>query len=178
MPTRTISRDIPLAEITLRKYEKPLHTDKRELVRKLCLSTGLLQPGDSRDIIVDIFYMLLMARKEKKMLSDRTIFQPVVTNNRIRATVIYIDSFGNVITNITKTLFKEIGKTRDFTISFRMPGYNITSISQSYQDVIEGERLALFGSNELLEIAINVGNASELLGINQNDIIIIEFHDN
>jgi len=47
-------RDIPLAEITLRRYEKPYDSSKRELVRKICLSLGLLQPGDSRDIIVDI----------------------------------------------------------------------------------------------------------------------------
>ena len=49
----TISRDTPLAEITLRRYEKPT-TEGRDLVRKLCLSVGLLQPGDSRDVIVDV----------------------------------------------------------------------------------------------------------------------------
>jgi len=56
---KTISKDVPLAEITLRKYEKPLNLEKRELIRKLCLSLGLLQPGDSRDIIVDILHVLL-----------------------------------------------------------------------------------------------------------------------
>lgn len=56
---KTISRDTPLAEITLRKYEKPQDLDKRELVRKLCLSLGLLQPGDSRDVIVDVFQVIL-----------------------------------------------------------------------------------------------------------------------
>ena len=56
---KTISKDIPLAEITLRKYEKPSNLEKRELIRKLCLSIGLLQPGDSRDIIVDILCILL-----------------------------------------------------------------------------------------------------------------------
>jgi len=54
-----VSKDVPLAEIILRKYEKPLKLKGRELIRKLCLSVGLLQPGDSRDIIVDIFYVLL-----------------------------------------------------------------------------------------------------------------------
>lgn len=58
-----ISRDTALAEITLRKYEKP-NTSGRELVRKLCLSTGLLQPGDSRDVVVDVFYVLLSERKD------------------------------------------------------------------------------------------------------------------
>lgn len=45
---KTISIDTSLAEITLRKYEKPKSENKRELVRKVCLSLGLLQPGDSR----------------------------------------------------------------------------------------------------------------------------------
>src|SRR3989338_4281636 len=75
---QTISRDIPLAEITLRKYEKPFELDRRELVRKLCLSTGLLQPGDSRDVIVDILYVLLHAKKEKQALSSEEIQRFVI----------------------------------------------------------------------------------------------------
>lgn len=59
---KTISRDIPLAEITLRRYEKPGNLKKRELIRKLCLSTGLLQPGDSRDVIVDILHLLINSK--------------------------------------------------------------------------------------------------------------------
>ena len=61
--SRKISRDTPLAELTLRKYEKP-SLQGRELVRKLCLSVGLLQPGDSRDVVVDVFYVLLKTREE------------------------------------------------------------------------------------------------------------------
>ena len=52
MTNKTISKDTPLAEITLRKYEKPYNMPRRDLIRKLCLSIGLLQPGDSRDVIV------------------------------------------------------------------------------------------------------------------------------
>lgn len=59
-----ISKDTPLAEITLRKYEKPSNLTRRELVRKLCLSLGLLQPGDSRDVIVDVFQVILEANQE------------------------------------------------------------------------------------------------------------------
>lgn len=64
MQKKTISRDVPLAEITLRKYEKPENFKDRDLIRKLCLSLGLLQPGDSRDVIVDILTVLLKAKKE------------------------------------------------------------------------------------------------------------------
>ena len=55
---------MPLAELTLRKYEKPYEMSRRDLMRKICLSTGLLQPGDSRDVIVDIFQILLETKKE------------------------------------------------------------------------------------------------------------------
>ncbi len=59
-----------LGEITLRKYERPYESSKRELVKKVCLSLGLLQPGDSRDIIVDIMLILEEARKNKVWLSS------------------------------------------------------------------------------------------------------------
>ena len=74
---KTISRDIPLAEITLRRYEKPENFKGRDLVRKLCLSLGLLQPGDSRDVIVDVLTVLLKNKElsseeiEKKVIEER-----------------------------------------------------------------------------------------------------------
>ncbi len=67
-----ISKDTPLSEITLRRYEKP-NVKGRELTRKLCLSLGLLQPGDSRDIIVDILFVLIEASKQKRYLSSEEI---------------------------------------------------------------------------------------------------------
>ena len=73
-----ISRDTPLAEITLRRYEKPTMTD-RELVRKFCLSVGLLQPGDSRDVIVDVFYVLLKARQRREELHSEEVKNHVMS---------------------------------------------------------------------------------------------------
>ena len=64
MVKKSISIDTPLAELTLRKYEKPSGLSKRDLVRKVCLSLGLLQPGDSRDVVVDVLHVLLDAKKE------------------------------------------------------------------------------------------------------------------
>ncbi len=70
-------KDIPLSEITLRKYEKPIGLEKRELIRKICLSLGLLQLGDSRDVIVDILRVLIDANKDKKNLSSEEIGKQV-----------------------------------------------------------------------------------------------------
>jgi len=74
-------RENPLGEITLRRYEKPYDSTKRELARKVCLSLGLLQPGDSRDIIVDILLVLEEARKEKKWLSSFEV-RDILTEKR------------------------------------------------------------------------------------------------
>ncbi len=78
-----MSRDIPLAEITLRKYEKPYQADQRELVKKVCLSLGLLQPGDSRDVIIDILLVLNNAGKEKKKLTSVQIAEEVEKARKI-----------------------------------------------------------------------------------------------
>ena len=72
-----MAKDIPLNEIILRKYEKPYHSDKRELVKKICLSLGLLQPGDSRDIIIDILGVLIDSQKSKEVLSSDEIRERV-----------------------------------------------------------------------------------------------------
>jgi len=75
-----ISKDTALAELTLRKYEVPSRgLEKRELVRKLCLSLGLLQPGDSRDVIVDVFQILLESKTE---LTSTEIEKLVVKKRR------------------------------------------------------------------------------------------------
>jgi len=66
-------RDNPLNEITLRKYERPYSADKRQIVKKICLSFGLLQPGDSRDAIVDILLILIGEQREKKKISSEEI---------------------------------------------------------------------------------------------------------
>ena len=71
---KTISRDVPLSEITLRRYEKPT-LKGRDLVRKMCLSVGVLQPGDSRDVVVDVLYVIL---KEKKELNSEEIKEKVI----------------------------------------------------------------------------------------------------
>lgn len=77
---QTVSRDIPLSEITLRRYERPYNMSRRELVRKLCLSVGLLQPGDSRDVVVDILSVLLNSKKE--MSSDEIKKKTVILRKK------------------------------------------------------------------------------------------------
>ncbi|MBW2990698.1 hypothetical protein KY348_03270 [Candidatus Woesearchaeota archaeon] len=76
---KTISIDTPLAEVTLRKYEKPKSLSKRELVRKICLSLGLLQPGDSRDVVVDVLQVMLETKEE---LSSTEVERKTIENRK------------------------------------------------------------------------------------------------
>ena len=106
---------------------------------------------------------------EKKMN-----LQPVIEKNLIKGVVIYIDSFQNVITNITKEFFNRVQQNRRFMLSFKR-NETISHLSWHYNEVPEGEKLCLFGISDHLEIAINKGNASGLLGLGLGDSVIIDF---
>lgn len=61
--------ETPLMEIILRRYESPHDLNERDALKKICLSLGLLQPGDSRDVIVDILLVLERAKKKRHEMS-------------------------------------------------------------------------------------------------------------
>lgn len=98
-----------------------------------------------------------------KYLEKRHL-RPILENNSIEGQIIFIDSFENVIVNITHEQFEEQRKGRRFRIVFKRDEV-IDRISESYADVAEGEKLALFNSAGYLEIAINKGNAAGLFGL-------------
>ena len=79
---KTIAKDTPLSEITLRKYERPGKLSERELVRKICLSLGLLQPGDSRDVVVDVLHILIRAKKQQQSLTTGEIEKAVIEERK------------------------------------------------------------------------------------------------
>lgn len=91
----------------------------------------------------------------------------------IKGNVVYIDSFGNLVTDIRRSEFERVGQDRPFAIL--LVGDEITTISKRYSDVDEGDRLALFNSDDVLEIAINQGKASQLLNMRINAVIRIVF---
>jgi len=107
-------------------------------------------------------------------IEKRMLLQPAIERNQIRGMVIYIDAFQNVITNITKDFFNRVQQGRRFVLYFKR-NETITHLSWHYNEVPEGEKLCLFGISDHLEIAINKGNASGLLGMNLGDSVIIDF---
>jgi len=125
-------------------------------------------------------------------LKELKEFAPRITNEgkTIVGSVIYIDNYGNVITNIRKSLFEAYRNGRKFEINAR--NRKINQIHNRYSDIINfdlgknqrkgpGDLLALFNSSDYLELAIyksdlnTVGGASTLLGLDYRDTIIINF---
>jgi S-adenosylmethionine hydrolase len=90
--------------------------------------------------------------------------RPLLDNNWIEGQIIFIDNFENIIVNISHEQFEEQRRGRSFRIVFKRDEV-IDRISESYADVAEGEKLALFNSAGYLEIAINKGNAAGLFGL-------------
>ncbi|MES2064976.1 MAG: SAM-dependent chlorinase/fluorinase [Bacteroidota bacterium] len=107
-------------------------------------------------------------------VENKMTLQPVIEKNLIKGAVIYIDSFQNVITNVTKEFFNRVQQGRKFVLYFKR-NETINQLSWHYNEVPEGEKLCLFGISDHLEIAINKGNASGLLGLNLGDSVIIDF---
>ncbi|MEC9209195.1 MAG: SAM-dependent chlorinase/fluorinase, partial [Bacteroidota bacterium] len=99
----------------------------------------------------------------------------VLRTDMIRGSVVYVDSYGNAITNISKNEFERVQKGRSFTILFGREDEMIIELSEKYKDVTSAEKLALFGENNQLQIAINKGRASKLLGLKLHEIVRIEF---
>ncbi|MCF6213087.1 MAG: SAM-dependent chlorinase/fluorinase [Flavobacteriaceae bacterium] len=118
---------------------------------------------------------------------------PIVNKEKteIKANIIYIDNYGNLITNITQTLMNEIGRERPFEISAR--GYTFTKIFSKYSDIVnfdipkaqrqnDGKKLAIYNSCGHLELAIyrsnlkTVGGAADLFGLKYRDRVSIKFY--
>ncbi len=135
----------------------------------------------TKDVFVKAAAMIAAGKPLQEMghphqeLNERIAFKPVVYPEKIVGKVIFIDGYENVVINIDKKLFRQVGKGRKFVIGFRLPGEAIRQLHESYSDVVPGERLVLFGTSGFLEIAINQGKAASLLGLQINDTVIIEF---
>ncbi len=115
-------KDIALDEITLRKYEIVEAKDKREIVKKFCLSVGLLQEGDNRDIVVDIILALINAKKEKIFLDVKEIKEKV---EKIR------EEYGLEVKGVSiSNIRRQIKKLKDLFLVEKVKGkYRIPEFS-------------------------------------------------
>ena len=106
-------------------------------------------------------------------------YDSFLTGNVLHLKEIYVDDFGNLVTNIRKEQFYKLAGNRRFTIT--LPGSKITKISHSYDDEAFGQPLALFNHFGYLEIAINGASAMRFFLPSKMDKqkiqILVEFDD-
>ena len=107
----------------------------------------------------------------KKMI-DR---QVKATKKQITGSIVRVDSFGNLITNIPREAFDILSKAKVYTIQFG--GEKFRRIHTDYHQVDQGECFILFNSLGVLEIGIYKGNASELLGLSYDNVVNIIFEE-
>ena len=100
---------------------------------------------------------------------NRLDLEPKKDGNLVYGKVIFIDDFGNIITNIdpdddfSEVLFRsEDGEDR------------ILDFVKTYSDVEKDDLISLKGSHGFLEISANQGNASNILGVSSGENISIE----
>ncbi|MFY0481091.1 SAM hydrolase/SAM-dependent halogenase family protein [Flavobacterium sp. PLA-1-15] len=162
-------------------------------------------PSDATDLDVFVTVACHLAKggllnvigKEINAMKEVTEIQPVIASdgNSIKGHVIYIDHFGNVIINISKSIFMETAKGRPYEIEINnglkrnkttlkniWPKYSDIAISDKYAvKNFEGQKLAIFNEAGYLEIAIfrsnpnSVGSASSLLGLYYRDEVTVVF---
>jgi len=101
--------------------------------------------------------------------------QPTVLDDTVRGMAVHTDNYGNVLTNIHRTLFDAVRRDRDFEVQLRRKVYRASRIRTHYNEVPVGEMAVLFGASGFLEVALNQGNASQLLGIRHGDAVMVVF---
>ena len=135
--------------------------------------------------------LLNVIGKEIQTLKPVSVLTSAISDNlaEIKGQIVYIDSFGNCVTNISQKQFNDTIRSRKFEIIIK--NKKITRLHKSYSDFpvsdtkqlkdLEGDFLALFNENGYLEIAIyksnpkTVGSAATLLGLHFRDSISVKF---
>jgi S-adenosylmethionine hydrolase len=109
-----------------------------------------------------------------KTVMEKIPFRATIDKDVIIGSIIFIDSYGNAFSNITREVFYRVFENKDYRILIQSNKNYTDQISVKYSDVPVGEMLARFNQLDLLEIAINGADVSELLGIEVGSAVRID----
>jgi S-adenosylmethionine hydrolase len=112
--------------------------------------------------------------KSVKTISEKVPLRATIDKDVIIGSIIFIDSYGNAISNITREVFYRVFENKDYRILIQSNKNYTDQISVKYSDVPVGEMLARFNQLDLLEISINGADVSELLNIRVGSALRIE----
>jgi S-adenosylmethionine hydrolase len=114
----------------------------------------------------------------EESLSEKMPLRAAIDRDVIIGSVIFIDSYGNAITNITREIFARVFENRSFRILIRNNRYYSEKISRRYSDEPVGEIVTRFNTLDLLEVSINGANLCQLFGVDTGDAVRVEARDN
>jgi S-adenosyl-L-methionine hydrolase (adenosine-forming) len=140
-----------VVELTERKYALPTVSRTFEGRDRFAPAAGFLAKGIA----------LVSLGKSISNFHSIDLPQPQVTASEIHGTVVRVDRFGNLITNIDRKTFAQFAGQR--SIAVEVGGRDIPRIVATYADAPSGELCALFGSTDHLEISVNAGDAAVTL---------------
>ncbi|HIJ56396.1 MAG TPA: SAM-dependent chlorinase/fluorinase [Deltaproteobacteria bacterium] len=108
-------------------------------------------------------------------LSLLSLSKPYVSETgELMGQVVHVDRFGNIITNLRKSHLRALRTDKGrFDAGIHIENIPINKISDSYESVLPGEPVAVFGSRGFLEFAVNCGNASKRLNIGKGEEVRI-----
>ncbi len=167
-------------------YDNGIFSLTLDDAEKIVYQTGINPASPQHEInerIVEIVCSLTSGIHPEKFCSPVEELISVINStpsfdqDSIRGSIIYIDSFQNIVSNITHALFYEMVGSRNFSIIVRNHICKFKKVLTHYTDVESGEPVCLFNEKGLLELALNGANAGGLLGVKVLDNIRIEFQD-
>jgi S-adenosylmethionine hydrolase len=145
------------------------------------LSSSTISTFPARDVLAENAAKLASGTKLEELGSELTDYKKLIgrsiraTKKEIAGTVIKIDYYGNLITNIRKKVFDDIVNNRSYTIKFgRQEAYALNTQSNEAEP---GDWFVYFNHLDLLEIGIRNGNASQLLGLHFDSPVWIKFEE-
>ena len=112
--------------------------------------------------------------KSVKTITERVPLRATIDKDVIIGSIIFIDSYGNAISNITREVFYRVFENKDYRILIQSNKNYTEHICNKYSDVPVGDMLARFNQLELLEISINGADMSELLSITVGSVVRID----
>jgi S-adenosylmethionine hydrolase len=115
--------------------------------------------------------------EKQKDFTEKVPFRATIDKDVIIGSIIFIDSYGNAISNITREVFSRVFDRKDFRILIQSNKHYTEHISTRYSDEPVGELLARFNSLDLLEISINGADVSELLSLSVGSSVRVDRAD-
>lgn len=183
--TGLLFQDEPEMAIKIEKFENPDSKTNLENIAEQenpeFQSTSLITTFAGLSVLAPAAAHLASGKSIEQLgplvtdLIKQVPLRPAIDESVISGSIIYIDSYQNTITNITRELFERIGKGRSFEILVQSNYYKVKKLNKFYNETSPGELLALFNSLGLLEIAIYRGNAAELLNLGINSTVRVKF---